>query len=67
MSILNLEKFSSPVLRNDMQKIDGITDEIRTLVDDMKESMYAHNGVGLAAPQVGHAVQITGMAPSWSA
>lgn len=61
MPILNLEKFSSPVLRNDMQKIDGITDEIRTLVDDMKESMYAHNGVGLAAPQVGHAVQITVM------
>jgi peptide deformylase len=30
-----------------------VTEKIRTLIDDMLETMYEANGVGLAAPQVG--------------
>ena len=35
-----------------------ITDEIRVLVDNMAETMYAARGIGLAAPQVGQAIRL---------
>jgi len=38
--------------------VDAVTDEIRTLVDDMAESMYAADGIGLAAIQIGVAKRI---------
>ncbi len=61
MSVLDLEKFDASVLRGKMNPIDEIDDTVIELVENMKESMYAHNGVGLAAPQVGHGLQITVM------
>lgn len=42
-----------PVLRKTARPIDHIDDHIHTLLDDMAETMYAADGVGLAAPQVG--------------
>ena len=42
-----------PLLRKRSREIKEITDHIRTLADDMWETMYESNGVGLAAPQVG--------------
>ena len=38
--------------------VEAVTDEIRTLVDDMAESMYAADGIGLAAIQVGVAKRV---------
>ena len=38
--------------------VDAVTDEIRTLVDDMAESMYAADGIGLAAIQIGVAKRV---------
>jgi peptide deformylase len=38
--------------------VDAVTDEIRALVDDMIQTMYAAPGVGLAAPQVGVPLRI---------
>jgi peptide deformylase len=46
-------KFPNPILRTRCEKVEEITDEIIQLLDDMIETMYAANGVGLAAPQVG--------------
>lgn len=40
-------------LRKKSREIENIDNKILTLLDDMKETMYAENGVGLAAPQVG--------------
>lgn len=40
-------------LRTESQPISEINDDIRRLIDDMFETMYAGNGVGLAAPQIG--------------
>ncbi len=40
-------------LREESQPVTEINDEIRKLVEDMFETMYSSNGVGLAAPQVG--------------
>lgn len=42
-----------PVLRTPAKPLAGITDETRQLIADMFETMYAEEGVGLAAPQVG--------------
>lgn len=53
MAILKLEKYGSPVLREKALPVTKVDDEIRELVKNMIETMYAEGGVGLAAPQVG--------------
>ncbi len=45
-------------LREKGLKIEKVTDEIRTLIDDMAETMYAAPGVGLAATQIGESVSL---------
>jgi peptide deformylase len=57
--ILKVVKYGEPVLRKKGVKIEGISPEIRKLIDDMFETMYAYKGVGLAAQQIGVAVQLT--------
>jgi peptide deformylase len=57
--ILKVVKYGSPVLRKKGARIESITPEIKKLIADMFETMYAYKGVGLAAQQVGHAVQLT--------
>jgi peptide deformylase len=57
--ILKVIKYGNPVLRKKGARIESITPEIKKLIEDMFETMYAHKGVGLAAQQIGQAVQIT--------
>lgn len=42
-----------PVLEKTCKEVKEVTEKITTLIDDMLETMYDANGVGLAAPQVG--------------
>lgn len=42
-----------PVLRREAEDVEAFDDELRRLVDDMFETMYHADGIGLAAPQVG--------------
>jgi peptide deformylase len=42
-----------PVLKKKAEPVAAVTDELRKLMDDMLETMYATDGIGLAAPQVG--------------
>lgn len=42
-----------PRLKSRAQPVDRVDDEVRALMDDMFETMYDANGIGLAAPQVG--------------
>ena len=56
--ILPVVKYGHPVLRQKGTRIEGITDEIRQLVSDMYDTMYAAKGVGLAAQQIGRALQL---------
>ncbi len=51
-------KFGQDVLRKPATPVGMITDEIKGLVADMLETMYASHGVGLAAEQVGKTVRI---------
>ncbi len=46
-------KYGDPVLESISQPIEEFDGEFQKLVDDMFESMYAAQGVGLAAPQIG--------------
>jgi len=53
MAIRNVRKEGDPILRKTSREVQEITPKIRVLIDDMLETMYEANGVGLAAPQVG--------------
>lgn len=57
--ILPIVKYGDPILRQKGAPIEKITPEVKRLIDDMFESMYAAAGIGLAAQQVGHALQLT--------
>jgi peptide deformylase len=53
MAILPIIKAPDPFLKKRCAPVDRVDDEVRRLMDDMLETMYAAPGVGLAAPQVG--------------
>lgn len=54
MAIYPIEKVGeSKVLRQKAKPVSEVNDTIRTLLDDMAETMYNAEGVGLAAPQIG--------------
>jgi peptide deformylase len=56
---LPIVKYGDPVLRTKGKRIAKVDDRIRQLAADMIETMHAANGVGLAAQQVGEALQLT--------
>lgn len=53
MAIRNVLKEGDETLRKQSREVTNINERIHTLLDDMAETMYATDGVGLAAPQVG--------------
>jgi peptide deformylase len=57
--ILPVVKYGHPVLRKKGAKIESVTPEVQQLIADMFETMMVSHGVGLAAQQVGHALQLT--------
>lgn len=61
MRILDIRVLGDPVLRKITTPVEEVTDEIRSLVSDMFDTMYAAEGIGLAAPQVGRTERITVM------
>lgn len=56
---LPVHKYGDPVLRKKGAPVTKVTPEILQLIADMFETMEANHGVGLAAQQVGHALQLT--------
>lgn len=53
MAVLKLYTYPDKVLSEKCEKVTVVDDNIRKLLDDMLETMYADKGVGLAAPQIG--------------
>lgn len=51
--IYTIVKYGDPVLEKKAEPVTVFDEELKKLVDDMFESMYAAHGVGLAAPQIG--------------
>lgn len=53
MAIRNIREIGDEVLTKKCKEVTEITPRIKDLIEDMLETMYETNGVGLAAPQVG--------------
>ncbi|MEN2985215.1 MAG: peptide deformylase [Thermodesulfovibrionaceae bacterium] len=53
MAVLEIRKYPDEILKKVAEPVTKINGELQKLIDDMIETMYASNGVGLAAPQVG--------------
>jgi peptide deformylase len=53
MAARPLRYLGDPVLRQKAEPVAEVTEDVRRLIEDMFDTMYAEEGVGLAAPQVG--------------
>lgn len=56
--ILPIVAYGDPVLRAETQELGPEYPKLSTLIENMYETMYAANGIGLAAPQIGLAVRM---------
>jgi peptide deformylase len=56
---LPIRKYGDPILRAKGKRIETVDEHIRALAENMLETMHSANGVGLAAQQVGEALQLT--------
>src|SRR5881275_1713120 len=56
---LPILQYGDPILRVRGKRIENIDERIRELTQNMLETMHAANGIGLAAQQVGRALQLT--------
>jgi len=58
MALLEIKTAGDPVLKKICAPVDKINKRLRKLLDDMAETMYASEGVGIAAPQVGESIRV---------
>ena len=58
MAIRKIIKYGEKSLREPSKEVHKVSQKIKVLVDDLLDTMYAQNGVGLAAPQVGENYRI---------
>lgn len=58
MSVLKVITYGNEILRTPSKEVHKISAKIQKLIDDMFDTMYSYNGVGLAAPQVGYNYRI---------
>ncbi len=58
MAIRKVVQYGDKVLRTPTKEVHKISSKIQKLIDDLMDTMYAQNGVGLAAPQVGESYRI---------
>ena len=59
MAVLEIRYLGDPVLRRATRPVESFDVELAQLLDDLVETMYAADGVGLAAPQVGDQRRVT--------
>lgn len=58
MGIYNIVKNGDPVLRKTAKEVKVVDDTVHSLIANMADTMYAAQGVGLAAPQVGRSKRV---------
>jgi peptide deformylase len=56
--IYPIVKYPNPILEKSTPRVTVFDDDFRKLTEDMFESMYAAQGVGLAAPQIGKSLRV---------
>ena len=58
MAIKKIVKYGEATLRQPSKEVHKVSQKVKNLVQDMLDTMYSQNGVGLAAPQIGENVRI---------
>lgn len=58
MTILKIEKYGTKCLREKSKEVSKLSKKVQQLIENMVDTMYANDGVGLAAPQVGENLRI---------
>ena len=58
MAIKKIVKYGEASLRQPSKEVHKVSQKVKNLVQDMLDTMYSQNGVGLAAPQIGENVRI---------
>ena len=58
MALLEIKKAGDPVLKEGCAPVEKIDKQLKKLMDDMAETMYQNDGVGLAAPQIGKSIRL---------
>ncbi|MCR5758539.1 MAG: peptide deformylase [Selenomonas sp.] len=58
MALLEVMKAGNPALKQISEPIERVDKKLKKLMDDMAETMYENDGVGLAAPQVGRNIRL---------
>lgn len=58
MAVLNVVQIGDPVLRAKCAPVEAFDETLWKLLDDMKDTVKAENGAGLAAPQVGKSLRL---------
>ena len=58
MAVLDIRVLGDPILRERTAPTPAVTEDVRVLVENMFETMYAAEGIGLAAPQVGRTERV---------
>ena len=58
MASLEIKKAGNPVLKEICNPVDRVDSKLRKLLDDMADTLYDANGVGLAAPQIGIPIRV---------
>ena len=53
MALRDVLTFPDPILRETSEEVEKVSGDIKSLIDDMTETMYAFRGIGLAAIQIG--------------
>ena len=56
--ILPIIGYGNPILKKTSKDINNSYPNLKQLIDDMYETMYNANGVGLAAPQIGKSIKL---------
>ncbi len=57
MAVLEVQKAGAPVLKKVSEPVKRLDGKLRSFLDDMAETMYKFDGIGLAAPQVGRSIR----------
>lgn len=58
MTALKVLRYPNPVLKKKAKTVKRVDAYVKSLIDDMEDTMRASNGIGLAAPQVGESLRI---------
>ena len=58
MALLEVLKAGNPVLKQVSVPVERVDKKLKKLMDDMAETMYENDGVGLAAPQIGQNIRL---------